>query len=59
MEDLTMRSMTLKRKLRIKKKLDKFITTICGLCLVGTLVVLSFGALIWSIQWVLKLVGVM
>ena len=54
-----MRSNTFKRKLRIKKTLDKIVTTMCGLCIIGTLVTLSVAALIWSVQLVLRLVGVM
>jgi hypothetical protein len=59
MEDLTMRSKTFERKLRFKRKVDKVLTALCGSCLLGTLIMLSVGALIWSVQWVLKLVGVM
>lgn len=54
-----MRSKTFERKLRFKRKVDKVLTTLCGICLLGTLIMLSVGALIWSVQWVLKLVGVM
>jgi predicted PurR-regulated permease PerM len=54
-----MRSKTFERRLRIKRKLEKVLTTLCSFCLLGALIMLSIGSLVWSVQWVLKLVGVM